>query len=126
MKIVPVNGIAVSVLTENEIKQFGLKQEDYIHVDSRGVLFIQNLTRKEALEAAGYDLSKVDFALPQDWIDVKMASAINACSDDPERVFSFENWVWDYSGNDVFGRPLYVGGWKRRIYRGIIKHLIEE
>jgi hypothetical protein len=126
MKAILISGVAVSVLTESEIKRYGLNYDDFIMIGSQEKMYIKNLSRKEALIASGYDLDKVDFALPQDWINEKMLKAIKACFDDPEGVFKSDNWVWDYSNETVFGKPLYVGGWKRRILRGIIEKFVEE
>lgn len=78
-------------------------------------MFLRPLQRKDAFIAAGYDLQQVDFALPQDWVDDNRKG---------RGSFKPEDWVWDYSDASVFGKPLYVGGWMRRISRRVLEQLV--
>ncbi len=71
--------------------------------------------RKDAFIAAGYDLQQVDFALPQNCVDDNIKG---------RGGFKPEDCVLDYSDASVFGKPLYVGGWMRRISRRVLEQLV--
>ncbi|MBE9478669.1 MAG: hypothetical protein IMY80_01790 [Chloroflexi bacterium] len=78
--------------------------------------FCNHSRGRDALIATGYDLSRVDFALPQAWVDENCEG---------RDTFRPEYWLLDYSNSSTIGEPLSVGGWKRLISLQVLALLVE-
>lgn len=64
------------------------------------------MTKDELFELAGYDITKIDYALPQSFFDECVQWGIK----EPLLIFS---WIYDEQA-PTFGRPLSTGeAWAR-------------
>lgn len=115
MKQLTLNGVVISIATQTDLEQAGINPHDWIRLDDADAVFLHPLSRRDALIAAGFDLSRADFALPQAWVDKNCRG---------REAFQPEDWLWDYLKASVFGEPLYVGSWKLRIRRQVFEHLV--
>jgi hypothetical protein len=116
MKQLILHGVEVCVATPHELKKAGVNPAEWHRLDESGTLFLQSIQRRDALITAGYDLSRVDFALLQEWVDENCEGRDN---------FRPVYWLLDYSNSSIFGEPLYVGGWKRLIGLQVLALLVE-
>ena len=59
MKQLNLHGVEVCVATPHEIEKAGVNPAKWHRLDESGTLHLQRLQRRDALIAAGYDLSRV-------------------------------------------------------------------
>jgi hypothetical protein len=116
MKQLNLHGVEVYIATPHEIEKAGANPVEWHRLDASGALLLQPHQRRDALIAAMYDLSRVDFALPHAWVDENCKR---------RDTFRLEDWLWDCSNSSTFGEPLYVGGWKRLISLQVLALLVE-
>ena len=101
-----LNGIEIDLLTRTTAKKLFLKKEELVHVGGGWYAYTANLNREKIFKAAGYDVSKIDFAVPQDWLNAPV---------NRERYRAGDRAAWYYGGRDrVFGEAIWDSeAWKK-------------
>ncbi|HAE42802.1 MAG TPA: hypothetical protein DCG34_07770 [Clostridiales bacterium] len=108
---IDINGISLSIIDTEFFRKHEqiIKKCQYL-VEPLGNdkhLLLTNLTTKKLLQAAGHDLSKIDFAVPQHWLD----------QDDIHHRYYQQNdqAVWSYENNQ-WGEPVWSSeAWKEML-----------
>jgi len=108
---IDINGVSLTIVDE----EFKEKYENIIkkcqyHVEPLGdntFLLLADLTQKKLFQAAGYNLSKIDFAVPQGWVNQPEIHKRFYEQHDPA--------VWSYENNQ-FGTPVWSSdAWTRMV-----------
>ncbi|HAE42797.1 MAG TPA: hypothetical protein DCG34_07745 [Clostridiales bacterium] len=108
---IDINGISLSIIDTEFFRKHEqiIKNCQYL-VEPLGKdkhLLLTNLTTKKLLQAAGHNLSKIDFAVPQHWLDQADIHARYYQQKDPA-VWSYENNMW--------GEPVWSSeAWKEML-----------
>lgn len=113
MRSLTINGIDIQVISaseaggqiENSWLPLRLGRDEYIYIWPW-------LTVKDLITITGHDYSKIDTAVPQDWLNA--------------RGFKARDWVWSYEGNSLFGKPLSVASMKNDLVTLILDALMED
>lgn len=112
---ITMNGVTMDIVTRAGIDYYQLKQEDLIPIGG-GKYIHGYLNRDDLYRAAGYDMNKIDFSVPQDWYDLPENRAKRMRGD---------RAVWSYAGhqNRVFGKPIWDSEMKARLKRRVNERL---
>jgi hypothetical protein len=100
MRQIDLNGHDVWVGTEREAEQFHVT--DFLRL-SKGenkyttICILQRVSKGDLVDMAGIDRGKIDFAVP-----------ISFLKRDGIYVRDSNEWVWDYRGGSIGGKPLAV------------------
>lgn len=108
---IEINGISLSIIdTEFLRKHEKIITKCQYCIEALGdnkYLLLTNLTTKKLLQAAGHDLTKIDFAVPHDWLNQPDIHYRFYQQNDPA-VWSYENNIW--------GTPVWSSdAWKKMI-----------
>lgn len=112
---VTLNGVTMDIVTRAGIDYYALKQKDLIPIGG-GKYIHGYLNRDDLYRAAGYDLNKIDFSVPQEWFMQPENRA---------RYQKGDRAVWSYAGykNRIFGKPIWDSEMKARMKRKLTQRL---
>jgi len=101
-----LNGVDFDLLTLTTAKKLFLRKEELRHVGGGWYAYTTNLNREALFKAAGYIVNKIDFAVPQDWLNFP---------ENRERYRKGDRAAWYYGGKDkYFGEAIWDSdAWKR-------------
>jgi hypothetical protein len=110
-----LNGIKLTIVTRAGIDYYGLKDKDLIPIGG-GKYIHGYLHRDDLYKASGYDMNKIDFAVPVPWWG---SSKVRA------RYAKGDRAVWSYSGqsNRFSGGPIWDSEMMARLKRRINERL---
>lgn len=64
-----VNGVNLTIVSRNSMAKQTLNNEDFRPLGGGKYLYTASFGREKLYKAAGYDLNKIDFAVPQSWLN---------------------------------------------------------
>jgi hypothetical protein len=114
-----VNGVSFTIVD----KEFAEKYNNIITrcmestpLPDDQLLISAPLTMKQLFQAAGHDLDKIDFAVPQSWLNLPENKERYYDKNDPA--------VWSYETkegiNNIYGQPVFVSEAKEKMMANII------
>jgi hypothetical protein len=101
-----LNGVVLEILTLTTAKKLFLRKEELRHVGGGWYAYTVNLNREKIFKAAGYDVNKIDLAVPPDWLSFP---------ENRERYRKGDQAAWYYGGKDrYFGEAIWDSdAWKK-------------
>ncbi len=103
MRNIVVNGVQITVGTVTEARELGIADRCYQLTPLPLVIANSHLTRGELFKLAGYDVAKIDFAVPESW-----CWQVDEGSQRCKRVRDPANWAWSYEDGHIGGRPVHI------------------
>jgi hypothetical protein len=114
-----VNGISFTIVD----KEFAEKYNNIItrcmettHLPDNQLLIHNPLTMKQLFQAAGHDMASIDFAVPQEWLNLPENKKRYYDKNDPA-VWSYET---EGSTNCINGHPVFASEAKVKMMTNII------
>jgi hypothetical protein len=102
-KHIDINGISLTIVDQEFINKYKIiieKCQYRLEPLENGIfVLLTDLTTKKLFTAAGYDLSKIDFAVPQNWLNQPDIHTRFYDKNDPA--------VWSYEKDPIFGSPVW-------------------
>jgi len=99
VRILTMNGVRLYIVNKQAATEANLKDHDLIPLGGGKYAHTLGLTRDKLYRAAGYDVNKIDFAVPQPWYDLPENRA---------RRKKGDRAVWSYAGRrNTFGKPIW-------------------
>jgi len=109
-----VNGVRITVVTRAGIRKHDLAADEIKWLFGGTYLYSPSFYRGKLYDAAGYDINKIDFAVPQSWASQPQIKAKYAKGD---------RAVWSYEKKNAYGKPVWDSEAWRKL-RVIIKRRI--
>ena len=108
-----VNGVHITLLSRKGVSDNTLRRDEIKAVGNGKYIYTPEIDRTKLYRAAGYDTNKIDFAVPQSWLNEPA---------NKRKWQSGDRAVWSYEGTRyrMSGRPIFDSqAWKK--LAGIIK-----
>lgn len=111
-----VNGVNLVIVSRNSLAKQTLNPDDLYSLGGGKYLYTETLGREKLYKAAGYDTNKIDFAVPQGWLEIKQ---------NWDRFYGGDRAVWSYEGkkNRFGGNPVWDSDARKKL-RAIINRRI--
>lgn len=90
-------GVRCTIIDNETAKKYHILPVHLRQVAEDRFLYIASWNREKLLRAAGYDMQKIDFAVPQDWFE------------QPEVAERMKNEfaIWSYEEPHTYGAPVW-------------------
>ena len=110
-----LRGVDFNVVSNAVAYKLGLTKKDLLPLDSRHGLYIFGTSREDMYRAAGYNVHKIDFAVPQSWLNQPEVH---------KRFYGGDRAVWSYEGKRNFaGKPIWDSEMKARLKKQVLARL---
>jgi hypothetical protein len=112
MLSIEVNGICFELLTSDEVDEY--EPDETLDLPAiRRFAVLDGKDRDQLYRAAGYDVNKIDFAVPVEWQTQPSIVSRIAFGDRP---------VWSYEVDAMMGAPV----WDSEMYQRLIDRILAE
>lgn len=113
MKLVTMNGLKFEIVSKTVADQLGLRQDELLSLGRGRYAYIGNRNREELYKAAGYNTAKIDFAVPQGWMNLPEIQS---------RYKRGDSAVWSYAARS-YGGPVWDSEMLKRLRTRINQRL---
>lgn len=104
-----LHGVDFHVFTKNQLEQYEHSLGELLPLGGQKYLSLMNKSRGNLYRAAGYNENKIDFAVPQSWLELP---------ENRTRFYGGDRAVWSYEGKG-YGKPIWDSEMKARLKRQV-------
>ena len=112
--VITLNGVTLDIVTKKAAEEALLPPRELISLGGGKYLYPPSGNRADLYKAAGYEVKKIDFAVPQPWYDHPENRA---------RQQKGDQAVWSYAGKGSFGKPIWDSEMLKRLKTRINQRL---